>query len=348
MLSRLLRSAVFSLLVFSLLLPVHHAKCQSATFASFSGASGLTVQRFDIDFPHSAVEFTVRFMGLSNVRGAFSQFGGTIMYDTVDARRSSVSVVIQAKSINTNSQTRDNDLRSENFFHVEKYPLITFRSEQIEKTKTGFIARGPLTMHGVTKPIAIAFKQTHGLMSDGWGNRRVGFVGTVSLNRKDYGVLGTKFWNSDFDPGRMSISDNVDIELNVEAEANQVEKWTTPRGDSLLKAAESQGLAKTLTEFRAAATDSAAPFFKIRGPVLLTVATTLMHRGDYKGAAEAFQLAAELDPKADWAHAGLGEAYLMSGRKAQAVESFRKAVATDSTNTVAYEYLRQLSRPRSD
>jgi polyisoprenoid-binding protein YceI len=310
--------------------------------------TGLTVQRFDIDFPHSSVEFTVRFMGLSNVRGAFSQFGGTIMYDTVDARRSSVSVVIQAKSINTNSQMRDNDLRSENFFHVDKYPLITFRSERIEKTGTGFIAHGPLSMHGVTRPIAIAFKQTHGLMSDGWGNKRVGFLGKVSLNRKDYGVLGTKFWNSEFDPGRMSISDNVDIQLSVEAEANQVEKWTTPRGDSLLKVAEAQGLTKTLTEFRAAATDSTSPFFKIRGQVLLTVATKLMHRGDYKGAAESFQLAAELEPKADWAHAGLGEAYLMSGRKAQALESFRKAVATDSTNTVAYEYLRQLNRPRSN
>jgi polyisoprenoid-binding protein YceI len=342
------RRIFLSLLVFSVFVPVRRAKCQSATFASFSGTTGLTVRRFDIDFPHSAVGFTVRFMGLSNVRGAFSQFGGTIMYDTVDARRSSVSVVIQAKSINTNTESRDKDLRSENFFDVEKYPLITFRSDRIDKTKTGFVARGPLTMHGVTKEIAVAFKQTHGLMSDAWGNKRVGFEGKVSLNRKDYGILGTKFWNSEFDPGRMSISDNVDIELNIEAEANQVEKWTTPRGDSLLKVAAIQGLTKTLTEFRAVAKDSTSAFFKIRGPVLLTVGTKLMHRGDFKGAADAFQLAAELDPKADWAHAGLGEAYLMSGRKAQAVDSFRKAVAADSTNTVAYEYLRQLNRPRSN
>ena len=344
MFSRASSRTAVSLLVFLSFIPGHRAPCQSATFASLSGASGLSAQRLDIDFPHSAVEFSVRFMGVSNVRGAFSQFGGTIMYDTADARRSSVSVVIAAKSINTNVESRDKDLRSENFFDVEKYPLITFHSESIDRTKTGFVARGPLTMHGVTKPVAIAFKRTHPLTGDAWGNKRVGFVGTLSLNRKDYGILGTKFWNSEFDPGRMSISDNVDIELNVEAEANQVEKWTTPRGDSLLKVAAAQGLAKTLTEFRAVATDSTSSFYKIRGPVLLTVATKLMHRGDYKGAADAFQLASELDPKADWAHAGLGEAYLMSGRRKEAVESFKKAVAADSTNTVAFEYLRQLSK----
>jgi lipoprotein NlpI len=142
----------------------------------------------------------------------------------------------------------------------------------------------------------------------------------------------------------MSISDNVDIDLSVEAEANQVEKWTTPKGDSLLKVAAAQGLTKTLAEFKTAATDTTNPMSKIRGPVLLTVGTKLMHRGDYNGAVEAFRLASELDPAADWAHAGLGEALLMSGKKALAIESFRKAVAADSTNTVAFEYLRHLNR----
>jgi polyisoprenoid-binding protein YceI len=340
----MLRSAALSLVVFCSMIPGQRIRAQSATFASFSGASGLPIYRLDIDFPHSAVEFTVRFMGVSNVRGAFSQFGGTIMYDTVDARRSTVSVVIQTKSINTNVDSRDKDLKSENFFDAEKYPLITFHSERIERTKSGFVARGPLTMHGVTKPVAIAFKQTHALTGDAWGNKRMGFVGRLSLNRKDYGILGTKFWNSEFDPGRMSISDNVDIDLNVEAEASQVEKWTTPKGDSVLKVAAAQGLAKTLTEFKTAATDTTNPMSKIRGPVLLTVGTKSMHRGDFNGAVEAFRLASELDPRADWAHAGLGEAYLMSGHRAQAVESFRKALAADSTNTVAFEYLRHLNQ----
>ncbi|HEY8164684.1 MAG TPA: YceI family protein [Gemmatimonadaceae bacterium] len=319
-------------------------RAQSATFASFSGKTGLPVQRLDVDWPHSAIEFSVRFMGLSTVRGAFSEFGGTIMVDTVDARRSSVSVVIQTKSINTNVESRDKDLRSENFFDAGKYPVILFRSERIDRTKTGFVARGPLTIHGVTKQVAIPFRQTHALMGDAWGNKRMGFLGKLSLNRKDYGILGTKFWNSEFDPGRMSISDNVDIELNIEAEASQVEKWTTPRGDSLLKVAAGQGIAKTLEEFRAAAADTASPLRKASAQMLNAAATKLMHRGDFAGAAETYKLLAELNPSKDWAYAGLGEAYLMSGKKTEATDSFRKALAIDSLNTVASEYLRHIER----
>jgi polyisoprenoid-binding protein YceI len=319
-------------------------RAQSATFASFAGKTGLPVQRLDIDWAHSAVEFSVRFMGLSNVRGAFSEFGGTIMVDTADARRSTVSVVIRTKSINTNVESRDKDLRSENFFDAEKYPVILFRSERVDRTKTGFVARGPLTMHGVTKPVAIAFKQTHALMSDAWGNRRVGFAGKLSLNRKDYGILGTKFWNSEFDPGRMSISDNVDIDLNIEAEASQVEKWTTPRGDSLLKVAGTQGITKTLDELRVAAADTASPIRKLSGAMLNAAATKLMHRGDFSGAAEVYRTIADLNPSADWAYAGLGEAYLMSGKRAEAADNFRKALAIEPLNTVASEYLRHIER----
>ncbi|MEO8577089.1 MAG: YceI family protein [Gemmatimonadales bacterium] len=339
------RHIQWSLVVIAVFLPFRLA-AQSATFASFSGAAGLPVQRLDIDWAHSAVEFTVRFMGLSNVRGAFSEFGGTIMYDTVDARRSTVSVIIQTKSINTNVKSRDDDLRSENFFDVAKFPLITFRSEQITKTPSGFTARGPLTIHGITKQVAIAFKPTHGLMSDGWGNKRRGFAGKLSLNRKDYGILGTKFWNSEFDPGRMSISDNVDIDLNVEGEANQVEKWTTPRGDSVLKVIAAQGVTRTMTEFRTVAADSTTQLSKVKGQVLSSTATKLMHRGEYGAAVETFRLASELDPNAGWAQAGLGEAYLMTGKRDLAIESFGKALAVDSLNTVAYEYLRQLKQPR--
>ncbi len=325
-----------------ILLAPAEAIAQSATFASLNGPTGLSVQRFDIDWPHSAVEFSVRFMGLSNIRGAFAAFGGTLMYNPRSITESSVSVVINTKSINTNVESRDRDLRSANFFDADKYPVILFHSDKIEKTADGFVARGPLTMHGVTRPVAVTFVQTHGLESDAWGNRRIGFLGRVSLNRKDFGILGTKFWNSEYDPGRMSISDNVDIELNIEAEVNQVEKWETPRGDSLLAAAATKGLTTVLSEFRAVASDTTSAIGKISGGILSTVTTKLMHRGKYGDAADAYKLAIELRPDAAWAHAGLGEAYLMSGRKTAAADSFRKAAGIDSTNTVASEYLRYL------
>jgi polyisoprenoid-binding protein YceI len=324
----------------AILLASSVANAQDASFASLNGRTGLPVQRFDIDQPHSAVEFSARFMGLSTVRGAFASFGGTLMYDAKSIPESSVSVVIVTKSINTNTEFRDNDLKSPNFFDAEKFPLITFHSEKIEKSKDGFVARGPLTMHGVTRPVAIEFVQIHPVSSDAWGNKRVGFVGHLSLNRKDYGILGTKFWNSEYDPGRMSISDKVDIDLTLEAEVHQVELWTTPKGDSLLAAITAKGAKTALAEFRATASDTTSEPGKISEGILASATVKLMHRGKYDDAIEAYKLATELHPDATWAYAGLGEAYLMTGKKAPAVENFRKALARDSTNTVAYEYLR--------
>ena len=336
-LSRLTRAA---LITGAVVASSRLATAQSATFASLNPQTGLPVQRFDIDWPHSAVEFAVRFMGLSTVRGSFANFGGTLMYDPKSIEHSSVSVVIQTKSINTNVDFRDKDLRSENFFDAEKYPLITFHSEKIEKSKDGFVAYGPLSMHGVTKPVAIQFVQLHPVTSDAWGNKRVGFVGHLSLDRTDYGIMGTKFWNSEYDPGRMSISHNVDIDLTVSAKLSQVERWTLPKGDSVLNSLATKDLKTVLSDFRAAAADTTSALGKISDGVLQTVTVKLMHRGRYADAIQAYELAIDLHPDASWAYAGLGEAYLLTGMKPRAAESFRKAYAIDSTNTVAYEYLR--------
>jgi tetratricopeptide (TPR) repeat protein len=195
-------------------------------------------------------------------------------------------------------------------------------------------------MHGVTKPVAINFTQIHPVSADAWGNKRVGFLGHLTLNRKDYGILGTKFWNSEYDPGKMSISDNVDIDLTLEAEVNQVERWTAPKADSLLTAATTRGVKPVLADLKSLAADTTSVVGKNSSGILSSMTVKLMHRGKYDDAIEAFRLATELHPDASWAYAGLGEAYLMTGKKAPAVEQFRKALAADSTNTVAYEYLR--------
>ena len=330
------------LLVQATFVPASSAVGQRTSFASLNGKTGLPVQRFDIDWPHSAIEFSVGFMGLSTVRGVFTDFGGTLMYDPSSITGSSVSVVIDTKSIDTHVAARDRDLKSENFFDAEKFPLITFHSEKIDRSKKGFVAHGPLTMHGITRPVAIEFVQIHPVSADAWGNRRVGFFGQLSLNRKDYGILGTKFWNSEYDPGRMSISDKVDIDLTLEAEVNQVDRWTTPKGDSLLAASATKGIRTVLSEFRTAAADTATGIAKISDGILSALTVKLMHRTRYADAIDAYQTAIDINPKAAWAYAGLGEALLMSGDKTQAVDNFRKALASDSTNTVAYEYLRYI------
>src|SRR5919199_1370797 len=134
---------------------------QSPTLASLTRPTGLPVVRLEVDWPHSAVEFTVRFMGLSTVHGAFASFTGTLMYDTVDVTRSTISVVIKTASINTNVAFRDQHLRSPDFFDAESYPFITFRSERVVRTPNGALVSGPLSMHGVTRTVQIAVRQLH-------------------------------------------------------------------------------------------------------------------------------------------------------------------------------------------
>ena len=323
------------------------AAAQIATFASLSGAGGLKVQRLDIDRSHSAVEFSVRFMGLSRVRGAFSEFGGTVMYDPADLTKSSVAVVIRTASINTNVTARDRDLQSASFFDAEKFPLITFHSTAVERTADGFALRGPLTMHGVTREVSLPFKLLHPLSADAWGNQRVGFVGGLSINRKDFGILGTAFWNSEFDPGRMSIGNEVEIELMLSAEASNVDRFTTPKGDSLLAVAEKQGLGPTLKEFRAAAADTSKDAGRFTEPILNAACGKLMHRKRFAEAVECWRVGTELKPERAQLHAGLGEAYLMAGKRAEAIASFRRAMALDADNTVAAEYLRVLGAATS-
>jgi polyisoprenoid-binding protein YceI len=318
------------------------SEAQPATFASFAVAPGLTVQRFDIDAAHSALEFSVRFMGLSRVRGAFSTFGGTLMYDSTDISRSSVSVFVSAASINTNVASRDRDLKGPAFFDTEKFPRIFFTSTRVERTDGGFLVRGPLTMHGVTREVAIPFTLLHPLTKDAWENRRIGFSGALTVKRREFGILGSAFWNNEFDPGRLSISDDVSIELLLSAEINNVDRWGTPKGDSLRAAAERQGLAETLRAFREAARDTASDAGRFSDEILGGAAMKLMHHHRFADAVAIYQLAAELKPERPSLHAALGEAQLLSGKRADAIASFRRALARDSIYTVAFEYLRRL------
>jgi polyisoprenoid-binding protein YceI len=317
---------------------------QPATFASFAKSSGLTVARYDIDTPHSAIEFSVRFMGVSRVRGAFADFSGTVMYDSTDITRSSVSVVINVASINTNLASRDRDLKSPAFFDAEKFPKIVFRSSRVEQTASGLRIRGALTMHGVTKDIVIPAQQLHPLVKDAWDNRRMGFTATLTLSRREYGIMGSAFWDSEFDPGRLSVGDEVTIELMLSAELYNVDRWTTPISDSLRAVADKQGVAATLEQFRIASRDTTLPAGKWTEPILGGVGHKLMHRHKFEEAVPYYRLGTELRPERPALHNGLGEALLMLGKRTEAIASFRRALAIDSLNTVASEYLRRLER----
>lgn len=167
---------------------------------------------YQIDTAHSWIGFSVRHMMVTNVRGRFTDFSGTIVYDEQDITKSSVSVTIKTASINTENADRDRHLRSADFFDVEKHPEITFVSKRIEKRGAGYVCIGTLTIRGVSREVAIPFTIT-GKVKDQRGNTRIGIEASLTINRQDYGVT----WNRTLDAGGVVVSNDVKIELDIQA-----------------------------------------------------------------------------------------------------------------------------------
>jgi polyisoprenoid-binding protein YceI len=173
----------------------------------------LSADTYSIDKNHSEASFQVRHF-VTNVRGKFDDFSGTINLDPKNPGASSVDFTINATSIDTGNADRDKHLRSDDFFAVDKYPQITFKSTSIKpsKQKDTYDVTGNLTMRGVTKQVTIPV-QLLGFAKDPWGNQRAGFSLATTLNRQDYGIK----WNKALDQGGYMLSDDVNIAINIEA-----------------------------------------------------------------------------------------------------------------------------------
>ncbi|HEU4521810.1 MAG TPA: YceI family protein [Thermoanaerobaculia bacterium] len=167
---------------------------------------------FKVDKSHSSADFKIRHM-MSNVTGRFSDFDATIALDRGNPAASSVEFTINAASIDTANENRDKHLRSADFFEVEKYPAITFKSTKITPAgKDRFDVTGNLTMHGVTKEVTLPVTFL-GFGKDPWGNERAGFEIETTLNRKDYGLN----WNKALDQGGVLLADDVKVSIALEA-----------------------------------------------------------------------------------------------------------------------------------
>jgi polyisoprenoid-binding protein YceI len=164
-----------------------------------------------IDTSHSSVGFSVRHI-FSKVPGTFDKFSGTIDYDPAKPEAASVKVEIEAASINTKNERRDNHLRSADFFEVEKYPTLSFQSTKVVKgAGNALTVEGNLTMKGVTKPVTLAV--TFLGATDPQPGARSGFEATTTVDRKEYGIL----WNRTLDAGGTLLSDDVTITILIEA-----------------------------------------------------------------------------------------------------------------------------------
>jgi len=166
---------------------------------------------WNIDTTHSNLEFKVRHF-FSQVSGTLTDWQGTLEFDPADPTATEIDVTIQATSIDTKNEKRDNHLRSEDFFWVEKNPELSFRSTSIEKAENGYKVHGFLNMRGVEKPV-ILDAEFLGAGPDGWGGTRAGFSATTVVNRKDWGIN----WNKALDQGGAMLGDDVTITLDLEA-----------------------------------------------------------------------------------------------------------------------------------
>jgi polyisoprenoid-binding protein YceI len=170
-------------------------------------------QQYNLDSAHSSVGFAVRHMMFAKVPGRFGAFRGTIALDPEQLDRSSVEVEIDAASIDTGTADRDNHLRSADFFDVEQFPKLTFKSTRIEhQGGDRYAVHGALTIRGVERDITLA-AEYGGLAKDPWGNERALFTASGSVDRREYGLK----WNQALEAGGVLVGERVELELEVQA-----------------------------------------------------------------------------------------------------------------------------------
>ncbi len=187
-------------------------------FAALALAPGaaLAGSSWNIDPAHSSAGFAVRHLVISQVRGEFRKFSGTLTLDDADLTKAAVEATLDVGSIDTRDAGRDGHLKSPDFFDAAKFPTITFKSTKVAKAgKDKLKVTGDLTLHGVTKPVMLevsASPEIKGMM----GETRRGFSATTKINRKDFGLT----WNKILEAGP-AVGDEVTISLDIEAVKDQ-------------------------------------------------------------------------------------------------------------------------------
>ncbi|WP_163102496.1 YceI family protein [Peribacillus alkalitolerans] len=166
-----------------------------------------------LDTTHSSIDFSIRHMMVSNVKGSFNSFSATIEADPTDLTTAVIQFAIDLESVDTRNADRDNHLRTADFFDIEKYPQLTFVATNIVKTgENEYDVTGDVSLHGVTRPekFVVTFE---GAGKDPWGNEKAGFSGKGSINRSDYGLT----WNAALETGGILVGDQVKISLEIQA-----------------------------------------------------------------------------------------------------------------------------------
>lgn len=176
-------------------------------------ATPATVSTWKIDPAHSAAEFKVKHMMISNVKGKFTGLTGALALDQADVTGSSILATIPIATLATGDEQRDGHLKSPDFFNAAEHPEMIFKSTRVAVTEPGELAvTGDLTIHGVTQPVTFAVEGPSAPARDPWGNTRIGLSATAKINRRDFGLT----WNAALETGGVVVGEEVTITLDVE------------------------------------------------------------------------------------------------------------------------------------
>ena len=167
---------------------------------------------YQIDPAHSSVQFSVRHLMISNVRGTFTGVKGAVLYDSENPSATSIEAEIDASTINTLEEKRDAHLKTAEFLDIEKYPVIKFHSTRVEKQGDGLEVTGELTIHGVTKAVVLNVEEVAPETKDPWGYTRVGASAKTKISRSDFGLT----WNAALEAGGFMIGDELKLDFELE------------------------------------------------------------------------------------------------------------------------------------
>jgi len=195
------------------MLKTAHRIAIASAIALLASLSALAqTSTWNIDPAHSTAQFTVRHLAISNVTGNFTKVTGSVVLNEKDITQSQVSASIDVSSVDTRVEARNQDLKSPNFFDVEKYPTIEFKSKRIASGGGKLQVIGDLTIHGTTREVTLDVDGPTPELSDPWGNSRRGISATTTINRRDFNLT----YNNLLKTGEAVVGDNVKIQIDAE------------------------------------------------------------------------------------------------------------------------------------
>ena len=300
-------------------------------------------QVYTVDVAHSLMDFTVRLAGFNRVRGSFTDWWADLFYDPAAPGSSSVSFVADVASIATSNSERDTDLRRPDFFDVEHFPRMRFRSTRVSPTDGGFLVEGTLTIRDSSRTVRFPATILEPRAVDPFGNWRLSFGATLTLNRRDFGVVGPRFWNN-------AISDSVTIEMEIAGRQwDYFQLGWGPQsrksvGELLFSAADSGRLTAGLGRATAITANGVDSTINASAFEFEKAGMRRAQQGRLDDARRILEFGVETLRAGDPSElsevlARLGEVLLRMGRRTDAVKTLRDAVAADPDNTLAQQLL---------